>query len=96
MNFELIHYLNHSHTALELNQIHRSDMIFFLISWHIEREIFSMKLSLFTYKDTEIQESGLSFVSRILQSLAFVTQFADNLTNILFDLSRLCEEKLRF
>lgn len=41
-----------------------------------------MKLTAFTYKDTEIQESGLNFVSRTLQSVAFVVQFADNLTNI--------------
>ena len=46
-------------------------MIFFLISWQIFRFIESKQMSRCTYKDTEIQESGLNFVSSILQIWAF-------------------------
>lgn len=55
----------------------------FLISWHFQFGLLSMKLTSFTYKDTEIQESGLNFMSSVLQSVAFLTQFADNLTNLM-------------
>lgn len=54
----------------------------FLISWHFEMWLMSIDSMSLTYKDTEIQESGLNFVSRNLQCWAFLTQFASNLTNI--------------
>lgn len=49
-----------------------------------------------TYTDTEIQESGLNFVSRILQNWAFLAQFANNLTiiNLICNLSLMSDCKL--